>query len=91
MAISTPRDNNRVPTMVAALNTDGVTPISVAINATNHGLKVSDGTSGTDFSRASAVRDANRVTGLMGISSADGVTPVEIYADSSGNLLIQTT
>ena len=91
MAISTPRDNNRVPTLMAASSADGVTPVSVCVMATNHSLCINDGTTGTDYGVPDAVRDANRVTTLMGTSSADGITPVEVYCDSSGNLLVKST
>ena len=38
------RDQNFVTTTLATLNTDGVTPINVAVNATSHGMLISDGT-----------------------------------------------
>ncbi len=85
------RDQNNVPTLLAALNTDGITPVRVKVNATNHGLKISDDTTGTDHGVANAVRDENNVPVLLGVSSADGITPVEVYADSSGNLLVDSS
>lgn len=91
MAISAPRDNNRVVTVLGTLNTDGITPISVLVDASTHRLATSDGTTGTDFGRRDAVRDANRIPVWIGVSSADGITPIEIYTDSSGNLLTQST
>ena len=84
-------DGNRIPTLTAALNTDGTTVVCVKANATNSSLKVSDGTTGTDHGTTNAQRDGNHKPVLMAVSSADGVTPVEVYADSSGNLLIQST
>lgn len=84
------RDENSVPTLIAALNTDGVTMVPVKVNASNHALKASDGTSGTDHGVQNAVRDENSIPVLLAVSSADGVTPVEVYADSSGNLLIDS-
>jgi len=59
-------------------------------NASTHGLKASDSTSGTDHGRTVAYRDENSVPVFMAVSSVDGVTPVEVYADSSGNLLINS-
>lgn len=91
MTISTPRDNNRIPTVMGTLNTDGVTPVSIAANPTNHGVKIMDGTTGSGFSSSSAARDANRVPVLWGVSSADGVTPIYIAVDSSGNILTKST
>ena len=85
------RDENNVPTLIAALNTNGVTPTRVLVNAVTHGLKVDDGTTGTNHGRNVAVRDENNVPVLMAVSSVDGKTPVEVYADSSGNLLVKST
>ncbi len=94
------RDQNNVPTLLAALSTDGTTPIKVKANASNHGLKVSDDTIGSDHGVANAVRDENFVPVLLAVSSVtqtvggidyvQGVTPVEVYADSNGNLLINS-
>lgn len=85
------RDQNRVPVILAALNTNGTTPTAVLANPTSHVLKVSDGTTGSDNGVATAQRDQNRVHILMATSNADGKTPIELYVDSSGNLLIKTT
>lgn len=85
------RDGNNVPALICSLNTDGITPERVYVNSSTHALKVSDGTTGSDFGRNVAVRDSNFVTVLMAVSSADGITPVEVYADSSGNMLVKST
>lgn len=84
-------DQNGVPSLIAALNTDGTTIVRVKANASNHALKVSDDTTGSDHGTTNAQHDDNHVPVLMAVSSVDGVTPVEVYADSSGNLLIQST
>lgn len=91
MPISTPRDNNGIPTMLGTLNTDGQTVVSVKVNPTNNALKIDDNTTGTSFASSTSQRDANRVTALWGVSSADGVTPVYIATDSNGNLLIDSS
>lgn len=87
---SASHDNNGIPTLICASSADGITIVPVQVGATNHGVSVSDATTGTDFGRSVAVRDNNRVTVLMAVSSADGITPVEVYADSSGNLLVNS-
>lgn len=94
------RDQNNVPTLLGALSTDGITPIRVKADATLHGLKIDDNTTGTDHGVANAVRDANFVPVLMGIASetitvggisyTQGITPVQVYADSDGSLLINS-
>lgn len=85
------RDENSVPTMIAALNTDGVTITRVYINASNHGLQVDDGVGGADHGTVNALKDENGVSCLMGVSSVDGVTPVPLYVTSAGKLLIKST
>jgi hypothetical protein len=87
---STPRDDNRIPTLLGTLNTNGLTPVSVEASPTLNALNVSNGTTGTDHGRSDAVRDDNRIPVLLAVSSADGVTPIEVYCDSNGNLLIQS-
>ncbi len=84
-------DDNGQSTLIAALNTDGTTITRVQVNPSNHGLRVSDGSSGSDYGTTHALRDDNNKTTLIAVSSADGVTPVDIYCDSNGMLLIQST
>lgn len=83
-------DENGIPTLIAALNTDGATPIKVKVVAATHGLEIEDNTTGSDNGPADALHDDNRVTTLLAVSSDDGVTPVVVYADSDGNLLIDS-
>ncbi len=85
-----PRDSNQIPALLGVLNTDGLTIIPIKANASTHGLKVSDSTTGTDHGPTNAKRDQNQVTSLVATSSVDGVTPVVVYADASGNLLIDS-
>lgn len=84
-------DENSVPTIIAGLNTNGSTIVRVLANSSTHGLKVSDGTTGSNHGPTNDLRDQNSRTCLMAVSSVDGVTPVVLYADSSGNLLIKST
>ncbi len=85
------RDQNNVPTLLAGLNTDGVSLVKVLVDPSNHSLKVVDDTTGSDHGPAAAPRDANYIPALMAVSSADGVTPVVVYADVDGNLLIDSS
>jgi len=82
------RDENRVPTLLGTLNTDGTTIVPIKVNSLTNKISVSDGISGSDNGPVDALRDENRVPTLIAVSSVDGVTPVVVYADSSGNLLI---
>ncbi len=82
------RDENGVPTRLATSNADGITPLSIQINATTHGVVVDDGIGGSDLSGDIASRDENSVPVMMAVSSVDGVTPVALYIDSvTGKLL----
>lgn len=86
------RDENDVPTLIALQN-DGSTITRLLANPTTHGLKVSDGTGGSDAgnNQNNAERDDNSIPTFLAVSSTDGVTPVNVYCDSSGNLLVQST
>ena len=84
------RDENSVPTLTAALNTDGKTIVRILIDSTNHGLYVSDGLTGVNHGPLNDLRDENNVPCLLAVSSVDGITPVVVYANSSGQLLIQS-
>lgn len=85
------RDNNRIPTILGTLDSDGVTPVLIEVNSVNNGLAVDDNTTGSYISDDIADRDENRVPVMMAVSSVDGVTPVAIYANSSGELLVDST
>ncbi len=94
-------DSNSVPTLLGALSTDGITPIAVKVIASTHALSISDAHTGTDHGGDHALHDENGVPSLLAVSSSTttvngisyvvGVTPVLVYADSSGNLLVDST
>ena len=73
-----------------AVETDGQTLINIEANASTHVLDVSDGTTGTDNGPTTSRHDASHVPVLVATSNVDGETPVIVYADSSGNLLIDS-
>lgn len=91
MPISTPRDANRIPTLLGTLNTNGSTVISLTVDPVTHRLKTSDGITGSDFSYLNAQRDANNVPAILGVKSDDGTTPIPPYVNSSGALLTKST
>jgi len=86
--ISTPRDNNRHPTIMGTLDSDGVTPISILVDAVKHSMMVANSNTGSSLPFDNAERDDNRVPVMWATSSADGVTPIPIYATSTGELKI---
>jgi len=85
------RDNNKIPTILATLNTSALTPTLVQVNPTNHRILVEDAVTGSDFGGNPAKRDNSGISVMMAVSSVDGVTPVPLYINSSGQLLIQST
>lgn len=84
------RDENSVPTLLGASEADGTTLIRIEADPTTHYLMVENGSTGTDFGPQNSPRDQNSVPALMAVSSADGVTPVVVYANASGELLIDS-
>ena len=83
-----PRDQNKVPALLAASNADGTTPVPVHADPSTNTLIVDMSGGGSDLSDAPAVRDQNKVPALMAVSEVDGITPVPIYADSITNALL---
>jgi hypothetical protein len=81
------RDQNHVPTLLAASDADGITTLPVSAIAGSHRLCIQDALDGSDLSDEPGQRDQNRVVVLMAVSATDGVTPVPIYATEVGNKL----
>lgn len=83
-------DQNHIPTIAGLLNTDGytITPLQASVAGV---LAVSDNTTGSDNGGDRTIRDANGNPCMVAVSETDGATPVALYADSSGNLLIDST
>lgn len=84
------RDQNNVPTILAALESDGTTLVKITVDPTNHALEVDDDTTGSDNGPVDAPRDENFIPALLAVSSADGVTPVVVYATADGLTLIDS-
>lgn len=85
------RDQNYVPTLIVADQTDGVTPVNVRANPIGHGISLSNGTTGSDLTGDKFPVDGNYVPVACAVSSADGVTPVVLYATPGGGLLVDYT
>lgn len=82
-------DSNHTPTLVAIQN-DGATVMNIQADPTAHYLHTSDNTTGNDNGPTISRHDNNHVPILMVTSSTDGKTPVAVYADSSGNILVNS-
>lgn len=85
------RDSNYVPTKIGILNTTGTDIVRLTVKPTNHALKVSDGTTGSNRGPTNALRDDNDVPTMLGVSSSDFRTVTTIYVDVNGALMIQST
>lgn len=85
------RDENSVPTLIGALNTDGITVTRLAISPSTHRLHVDDNTTGSDHGPVNDIRDENHVPAMMAVSETDGQTPVVLYVTSDNKLLIDST
>ena len=84
-------DENRVPTIIAVSNADGISTINLCANPITHTLCVDASTSGPATGIIDP-RDENRKVAFMAVSSDDGVTPIPIYANALTNkLLIKST
>lgn len=84
------RDQNDVPTMLGVLDSDGDTLVRIKIEPVTHAIKADDASTGTDRGPTIAPRDENFIPALLAVSSVDGVTPVVVYANSDGELLIDS-
>lgn len=89
MAVAS-RDNNNEPSLLAGLETDGVSLVKVVVEPSTHALGVDDDTTGTDHGPTNAPRDTNFVPALLAVSSVDGKTPVVVYATAQGKLLVDS-
>jgi len=84
------RDENSIPTLLGALETNGTTLVRIQVDASTHALAVNDSSTGSDHGPVNSPRDENSVPALMGVSADDGVTPVVVYATTGGALLIDS-
>lgn len=88
------RDQNNRPTIIAASNADGLTIVPIFASATDHGLMISDGATGSDSgnNNGSAILDENGVAVLTALSSSNDGTIIEIYGDPlTKALLVKST
>ena len=83
------RDDNFVPSIIAILESDGLTIIPLVATPAGY-LIVSNGTTGTAYS-APARKDENNVSTLLAVSETDGITPIPLQSNSSGRLLVDSS
>lgn len=84
-------DANSKQTITARLNTDGLTVTRIKAAPSTHAMSIDDNTTGSDNGGTYAATDSNGRTAMFAVSSADGVTLVALYANSSGQLLVDST
>lgn len=87
-------DSNNRPTIICASSTDGVTIVPIKANASNHGLKIDDNTTGSNNGNngGNATVDENSINVWIAESSANDGTIVEVYGDAAtGKVLIKST
>jgi hypothetical protein len=85
------RDDNNVPALIGALNTDGATSTRVLADPTAHYMFTKNGSGGSDLTGDIAPRDGNLIPFAMAASEVDGVTPVVLYVTADGELLVKTS
>ena len=83
------RDDNFVPSIIAILESDGLTIIPLVATPAGY-LIVSNGTTGTAYSAPSR-KDENNVSTLLAVSETDGTTPIPLQSNSSGRLLVDSS
>jgi hypothetical protein len=82
-------DQNRIPVMMAVLDSDGKTLTNVQV--VGNAMSVDDNTTGSNNStNVNSLRNENFKTALWATSSVDGITPVQLYCDVDGKLLINS-
>jgi hypothetical protein len=85
-------DSNQNTVIIAESNTDGNTIVQIKINPTTHVLQTADGGGGSDQGGSITARaDDNGEESMLAVSNSDGTSTVGLYADSLGNLLVQST
>lgn len=85
------KDNNKVPTIMGVLNTDGTTPTRLTADPATHILQVMNDITGSDLGTDNASRDNSGIPTSLAVSSVDEATPVLLYVDSNGFLLVDAS
>lgn len=78
------KDQNFVPTMIAISTADGTTILPIYINASTHGIKIDDASTGSRTGNH-ALKDANGISTLCALSSAGDGAIVPLYVNNSTN------
>lgn len=88
------KDENGRSTVICVSNADGLAIVPLKADPTTHGLKISDGTTGSDAGNngGKAMLDENSVSVWTALSSNGDGSIVEVYADpSTGSVLVKST
>jgi len=86
------KDQNGRDSLISSLNTDGTTIVTLKANPANNALKALDASTGSDAGNHGGIAliDQNGVSAMTALSSTGDGTIIQLYADSSGNLLIDS-
>jgi hypothetical protein len=84
------KDANNTSSLMAVLNTNGKTTVTIAAEPTRHALMCVGVELGMNNGPIWALKDDNSVSTLVCVSSTDFKTPVAVYGDINDNLFIQT-
>lgn len=85
MAISSPREANRVPAMVGVSSTDGTTPVNPYVDPVTHRLYVDSAISGTNIA-AHFNRDTFTSTNNQTIFTASQTVLGDVYFAINGSI-----
>lgn len=83
-------DSNSKQTIIARLNTDGVTVTRIKANVSTGAMLTSDGITGSVVSNNWAATDESGRTTMFVVSSVDRKTLVALQVDATGHLLIDS-
>lgn len=82
-------DQNSKATILATLNTDGVSLVRVEVNQANGILSTTTSTAGSVTPSEFSFTDENGRDTWFGVSENDGVTPIAVQCNSSGAVLVK--
>lgn len=88
--VSVLRDDNNVPVWYGVSCVDGETPVEIAVNSSNGGIKLDYDTviSFTPDPSQATIRDANGVPVKTGVSSTDDTVILPLYVNPANGAVL---